>query len=209
MSMNSNYQVLNLPEGASINDIKAAFRKMAKNYHPDAAGVGQADVEKFIKAQTAYQQLMKKAVAYNRAKRAGQTGSGAADHSPAANWRFKGRRDVGLDVYYSLFMLRPATDGLKIILPWQIREACPRCLGQGRTLARIGQNSLYRPCACAKCNGTGHVDRESRLEINITADMVGRSKIRLRKAGLYNAKTAERGDLILDISWTDRLPEHN
>ena len=52
MSSQSLYQDLNLPEGAALNEIKAAFRQVAKACHPDAAG-GRADVEKFIRAQTA------------------------------------------------------------------------------------------------------------------------------------------------------------
>ncbi len=208
----SSYQELNLPEGASLGEIKAAFRQMAKAYHPDAAGRTSDDVEKFIKAQSAYQKLMKKAVAHNRARRAEEARTAEAGEKPqppAANWRFESRREVGLDVHYRLFILRPGAEGGRVVLPWQAREACPRCLGQGRTLSRVGQNALYRPATCGKCGGHGTITRDSQLEVTITPDMVGRDKIRLRKAGLYNAQTAQRGDLILDITWVDRLPRHN
>lgn len=207
MNTSSIYSDLNISEGASINEIKAAFRHMAKAYHPDSAGGEKADVEKFIKAQTAYQKLMKTALAHNRARRAAQ--GGKKEEALAANWRFNGRRDAGLDVYYSLSILRPAMGGTTVILPWQAREACPRCLGQGQTLARVASGSIYRPAACGKCGGRGTVARESKLEVSITPEMVGQSKIRLRKAGLYNAKTAERGDLILNINWVDSLPRQN
>ncbi|MDR2947358.1 MAG: DnaJ domain-containing protein, partial [Candidatus Adiutrix sp.] len=185
--------------------IKAAFRHLAKAYHPDAAGRDQTDVEKFINAQSAYQKLMKKAVAHNQARRAqaaakpARTASASAS-KVAANWRFQSRREVGLDVYLSLSVIRPANGECKVVLPWQVQEACPRCLGQGRTLSHVGTGALYRPCTCAKCGGQGVVSRESRLEVNLT-DMVGREKIRLRKAGLYNAKSALRGDLFLEINW--------
>jgi len=210
----SSYQELNLSEGASISEIKAAFRQMAKTYHPDGDGRNQADVEKFIKAQTAYQKLMKKAVAHNKARRAAKEAAQAEaprenTDQVAANWRFESSREVGLDVYYRLSILRPAAGGCQVVLPWQAREACPRCLGQGRTLAKIGQNSLYRPTTCTKCGGEGTVTRESKLDVTITPEMVGQNKIRLRKAGLYNAKTAQRGDLILDITWVENLPRHN
>lgn len=213
MSLNS-YQDLNLPEGASISEIKAAFRRLAKAHHPDAAGRTQADVEKFIKAQTAYQRLMKKAVAHNRLRRAAAAQkpaarTEAAEPQAAANWRFVSRREVGLDVYYRLQILRPGPEGGRVTLPWQAREACPRCLGQGRTLAKVGQNSLYRPCACPKCEGQGAVSRDSRLEVALSPDMVGRDKIRLRRAGLYHPQSAGRGDLILEVVWVDHLPERH
>ncbi|UQZ88218.1 hypothetical protein C4J81_02920 [Deltaproteobacteria bacterium Smac51] len=207
--MNSSiYNDLNISEGASINEIKAAFRSMAKACHPDSAGTNNANVEKFIKAQTAYQKLMKTAVAHNKARRAAQTE--AAQENVAANWRFTDRREAGLDVYYSLSVLRPAEGGCKVVLPWQAKEACPRCLGQGQTLAKINSNSsVYRPCTCPKCGGHGTITRESKLEVSITPEMVGQGKIRLRKAGLYNAKTAERGDLILNINWVEDFPRFN
>ena len=204
MSLHTSYQDLNLREGASITEIKAAFRQMAKTYHPDAAGQSQADVDKFIKAQSAYQKLLRTAMAHNRAKKAEKA---AEKTQPASNWRFIGSREEGLDVYYRLSIVRPAVGGCRIVMPWQAREACPRCLGQGRTLSKVG--SLYRPSACSKCHGQGTVVRESSLKIDITAEMVGQGKVRLRKAGLYNAKTAQRGDLILDINWVDHLPSHN
>lgn len=198
MSNLTNYQELNLQEGASINEIKAAFRVLAKKHHPDAEGCNAADVEKFIKVQSAYLQLMKRAATDRRT----EAGKSAGVSKVAPNWRFQGRREVGLDVYFSLSVIRPESGGCKVVLPWQAQEACPRCLGQGLTLGRIGQNSLYRPCACAKCGGLGVISRESRLEVDLT-EMIGRDKVRLRKAGLYNSKSALRGDLILEISWTE------
>lgn len=215
----SSYQDLNLNEGASITEIKAAFRSLAKAHHPDAEGRTPEDVEKFIKAQTAYQRLMKKAVAHNRLHRAARE-KAAAETKPAAeaprrpraaaaNWRFESSREVGLDVYYRLFILRPGPEGGRINLPWQAKDACPRCLGQGQTLAKIGQNSLYRPCTCSKCGGQGSLSRDSQLEVSLTPEMIGRDKIRLRRCGLYNPKTAQRGDLILEVAWVDHLPANN
>ena len=142
--MTSNiYRDLNISEGASINEIKAAFRKVAKDCHPDAVGADKANVEKFIKAQSAYQKLMKKAVAHNKARRAAQSSrTETSENNLAANWRFTSRRETGLDVYYSLSVLRPAAGGAKVVLPWQAKEACPRCLGQGRSRVRSTKPGL-------------------------------------------------------------------
>lgn len=210
MSNLSSYQELNIRENASVGEIKAAFRSLAKKHHPDAEGRDAADVDKFIKAQTAYQKLMKKAVAHNRARRtasktaASETAARTAKVAP--NWRFQSRREVGLDVHFRLSVLRPAGGGCKVVLPWQAQEACPRCLGHGQTLSRVGSNSLYRPRACDKCGGWGVIDRETQLSVDLT-NMVGQEKVRLRKAGLYNAKSAERGDLILEVEWVSALED--
>lgn len=202
MTTTSCYQNLNLPEGASISEIKSAFRHLAKAHHPDAAGQTSQDVDKFIKAQTAYQNLLKKAVAHNQAQQAETTTS---TDTIGPNWCFTSIKEVGLDVHYRLEVLKSTNGSFKLVLPWQVREACPRCLGLGQTLGRVGQGSLYRPHTCSKCEGRGFISRKTRMEITINPEMVGQDKIRLKKAGLYNPKDAKRGDLILDITWVDQL----
>ena len=207
MSISSCYQSLNLKEGASLGEIKSAFRNLAKVYHPDAAGKTSADTDKFIKAQTAYKKLLQKAVAHNQTRQAQQSETQAPHKTTALrNYYMENSREIGLDIHYNLQILRPSTGGLKIVLPWQVREACPRCLGQGKTLTLVGKTSLYRPHTCSKCGGSGNIARLSQLETSIAENMVGQTKIRLKKAGLYNPKEATRGDLFLNITWVDRLP---
>ncbi len=48
------YEILGLPNSASIHEIKIAFRKLAKVYHPDK---GSGNKEKFIKILKAYETL--------------------------------------------------------------------------------------------------------------------------------------------------------
>ena len=195
------YKDLNIREGAPLSEIKAAFRKMAKTCHPDCAGPGREDVEKFIKAQTAYKKLLETAVAKNRARR-----KGSRERAAAQPYLWEGRREEDLDVVYSLSVLRPgAGEGRRLVLPARAWEACPRCLGQGRTLARIGLGGLHRPSLCPKCEGRGSIDHPIKLAVTITADQVGRERIRLRRAGLYQALSGRRGDLILELAWVDRL----
>jgi len=204
MSNTSFYKDLNLREGASLGEIKAAFRQVAKTCHPDSVGAGRADVEKFIKAQTAYKKLLQTAASRNRKRKT--AGSGR----PSQPYRWEERREEGLDVIYRLTVLRPAAGAeRRLILPARAQEACPRCLGQGRTLAKLGGNGLYRPTTCPRCEGRGALDRPVTLAVTITADQVGRSKIRLRGAGLYQASQARRGDLILELTWADRLAAAN
>ncbi len=47
------YELLEVPEDASLEDIKAAYYQKAKIHHPDAGG----QVENFIALKTAYQIL--------------------------------------------------------------------------------------------------------------------------------------------------------
>ncbi len=58
--MRDPYDVLGVPRGASDDDIKKAYRKLSRLYHPDAnvnnPNKAQAE-EKFKEVQQAYQQI--------------------------------------------------------------------------------------------------------------------------------------------------------
>lgn len=198
MNTTSAYKDLNLPEGASEMEIRAAFRRIAKDNHPDAARLG--DVDAFRRACSAYRQLMS-ALAKDRKIDAGRL-------PVSAPYVFDGRRTAGLDVYFDLAMVRPAYgESFNLVLPVASSEACPRCLGQGRTLGRISsESSVYRPRTCPKCGGKGSIERRRDLSVAVTPEMARRGKFRLRQAGGYLPKEAKRGDLIVTIRWVDRLP---
>lgn len=53
-------EILGISENASPDEIKRAYRKLAKQYHPDKNPGDQEAVEKFKKIQEAYEVLFKK-----------------------------------------------------------------------------------------------------------------------------------------------------
>ena len=53
MSKRDYYDVLGVPRGASTDEIKAAFRKLARQYHPDVSQEEGAE-EKFKEINEAY-----------------------------------------------------------------------------------------------------------------------------------------------------------
>ena len=54
------YDVLGISKNASENDIKQAYRKLARKYHPDSGGDTKENVEKFHELQEAYDILSDK-----------------------------------------------------------------------------------------------------------------------------------------------------
>ncbi len=54
------YEVLGISRNASENDIKQAYRKLARKYHPDSGGDTKENVEKFHELQEAYDTLSDK-----------------------------------------------------------------------------------------------------------------------------------------------------
>jgi DnaJ-class molecular chaperone len=187
------YKELNIREGAGEMEIRAAFRRMAKDNHPDSRPDG--DVAKFRRACAAYKELTRREAAPRIVR------------TPrSVPFVFDGRREIGLDVYFELALVRPEGD-FTLVLPVTSLEACPRCLGQGRTLARTAEgSSVYRPTSCPKCSGLGAISRPKELRVQVTPEMAERGRLRLRKAGGYLPKEARRGDLIVTLRWVDRLP---
>lgn len=62
------YEVLGLAPGATKAEIRKAYRRMAKRYHPDANSGDAATADRFIEVQRAYEFLVGKP-ALERARR--------------------------------------------------------------------------------------------------------------------------------------------
>lgn len=52
------YRVLELGSGASLDDIKGAYRRLARQFHPDMSAGDQRSQDKFIEITTAYKLLL-------------------------------------------------------------------------------------------------------------------------------------------------------
>lgn len=80
MNKRDYYEVLGLKKGATKQEIKSAYRKLAKEYHPDRNKEKDADV-KFKEAQEAYEALSddQKRGAYDQFGHAGTQGFGGGD----------------------------------------------------------------------------------------------------------------------------------
>ncbi|XWS40170.1 hypothetical protein CRYUN_Cryun18bG0117400 [Craigia yunnanensis] len=58
-SSTSLYEVLGIPMSANGNEIKAAYRRLARTYHPDVVSINQKDMSanQFMKIHAAYSTL--------------------------------------------------------------------------------------------------------------------------------------------------------
>jgi len=68
------YRVLGLPRDATLDDVKRAYRRLAKEHHPDSGG--ERALPRFLQIQAAYEQLVGPA-ANGRTGRSGRPGPGA------------------------------------------------------------------------------------------------------------------------------------
>ena len=171
------YDVLGISKSANKDDIKAAYRKLAKQYHPDLNKAPDAE-KKFKEVQEAYDILFddQKRAAYDQFGHAAfdQQGGGGNPFQGGGFGGFSGFQDVDLgDVFGSFFgggqrrsrqpsgpqrgadtqmRLRidfmDAINGKKLTIPVQYDESCLTCAGSG---ARSSSDLE----TCRQCNGSG------------------------------------------------------
>ena len=164
------YDVLGIPRDASEADIKSAFRRLAREYHPDVNKSADAE-ERFKEINEAYAVLAddKKRVAYDRFGHAGVDGMGGApdftnvDLGDIFEELFGfgfGRRSArqarnaprrGGDLQYNLTLdFEEAVFGVEKEIQFSRDEECGRCEGSG---AEPGS----QVSTCPTCQGQGEV----------------------------------------------------
>lgn len=175
------YEVLGIARGASDDEIKKAYRKMAMQYHPDRNNGSKDAEERFKLVSEAYDVLRdpNKRAAYDRYGEAGLRGGGGmggfhhVDLSEALSIFMRdfggfggfdemlGRRGgatvrTGADIKVTveLTLLESAT-GVERSIPLKLLDPCDRCAASG---AEPGTT----PQRCTTCNGTGEVRRAQR-----------------------------------------------
>lgn len=166
------YQVLGVNQQATQDDIKKAFRRLARQYHPDVNKNPDAEA-RFKEINEAYEVLsdQEKRTMYDRFGHAGpQAGFGGFSDFGG----FGGIDDIfesffggmrtgtatrrgptrGADLRYDLTIeFEEAVFGCEKEIVVPRHEVCPSCQGSG---AEPGT----QPIRCPQCNGTGEVRRQ-------------------------------------------------
>ena len=164
------YEILGVPRSASTDDLKQAFRKLARQYHPDVNDAPDAE-ERFKELNEAYAVLSdpEKRAAYDRFGHAGVRGPGGAP--PDFTVDFSDFADIfgeffgfgrssrqsrnmprrGQDLQYRVELsFEEAIFGVEREIDITRDETCSHCHGNG---AEPGTS----PVRCTTCNGRGEV----------------------------------------------------
>jgi molecular chaperone DnaJ len=167
------YEILGVPRGADEREIKTAFRRLARELHPDVSEHPEAE-ERFREAAEAYEVLSKSETRelYDRYGHDGlRTGGFRPAHFDLSNFAdifsaffgddlFGGRARGGRggrggDVIAEVsIQLAEAATGVKRTVPFPIAVTCATCRGTG---AAPGT----QPESCPRCGGAGRLQSVS------------------------------------------------
>lgn len=171
MSKRDYYEVLDIDKNASQDEVKRAYRKMAKKYHPDLNPDDHEAEVKFKEANEAYEILSNK----EKRSRYDRFGHAGIDPQAAGNGQgFGGFGDIfddifdvfgggfggnsrsrgptrGSDIRYDLNLeFKDSVFGIEKEIQFRRTEDCHVCSGSG---AKPGTKKE----TCSNCNGTGEV----------------------------------------------------
>lgn len=177
MNKKDYYEALGIPKTASQDEIKSAFRRLAKQYHPDVCKEENA-AEKFKEVQEAYAVLSDE----TKRKQYDQFGHAAFDQNGGAGGGYDFSGFDFSDIFGDLFggsgfgfdfggrgntkrstkgrdtlirvnlSFEEAVFGIKKTINLDVVENCSECHGAGG----FGEES------CTRCHGTGQVTEEQR-----------------------------------------------
>lgn len=162
------YDILGIDRNASKEEIRKAYRKLARKYHPDVSKEANAE-EKFKEAKEAYEVLSneQKRAQYDQFGHAGTSNQGFGGASDFSGFGdifdmfFGGgqRHDPnapqqGADLQYTIVLeFEEAVFGKETEIRIPKDESCSTCNGSG---AKPGT----KPQTCSHCNGTGQLNME-------------------------------------------------
>jgi molecular chaperone DnaJ len=205
------YEVLGVPRTADEKEIKAAYRKLARKYHPDVNKDDSGAEEKFKEVAEAF------AVLSDKGKRASYDRGGhdafGSGFDPFAGFdarhfdfgfgnlsdlfemfagggrgfRSTTRRRGGNLQFETRISFMDAVSGTTLELKVPRRATCIDCRGGGR----IGNAS------CSRCSGRGMTSVEDRVKARIPAGVEEGSTLRLSGRGDAGMMGGPPGDLFI------------
>ena len=217
------YDVLGLTPSAEDPEIRAAWRRLARVYHPDRNVGDDGATERFQAIVSAYHVLghPERRRDYDRSAGIAPTVVAAGSELGAATARRRSRipdRAICMDVSYAMNVRGGV---LRVTAPGVGR--CEACAGRGRVsgptcaacggLGRAGagrNGAAAAPCracggsghdlvSCARCGGGGFAEPTRVHAVRIAPGILDGGSLRIPHAG-WPGDDGERGDLLVQLS---------
>ena len=213
------YKILGLAEFDTAENIKIAYRRLARKCHPDIAGESAEALLRFKEINEAYEVLSNKVKKeeYDRARRfynyakeeksikqetkkteQNQTNP-EKERKFSFNWsEFVNKKEDkkpapkgGKDIYSDIeISVFEAMSGTVKTINMLQTQVCPKCNGR-----RFANGSI-----CSHCKGKGEVSEYKKFNVKIPAGITNKSKIRLSGEGSRGINGGKNGDLYITIN---------
>ena len=209
------YKILDIPEFSTSEEIKSAYRKLARKWHPDVAGNTPDVISRFKDINEAYEILSDtlKKTNYDKARKFYTYGTSQKTYdktttTPNFKETYKTEKkssfwdeffckkeeikipkrgeDIYSDIEISIF---EAVSGATKIINMLQTQVCPTCRGR----------KFVNGTKCSYCKGKGETSTYKRFSVKIPAGIKDNSKIRLAEEGERGQNGGRNGDLYLTV----------
>jgi len=221
------YEVLGVPKNASEKDVKSAYRKLARKWHPDAnPNDPKAAEEKFKEIAEAYEVLgdpekrkkydalgadWKRAAQQAEAQRQYRTQRGAEQYFDEEQFAGASGFSDFFDAFFSGIGRRQTATNfarrggdLETTLDLALADAFS---GGKKSVSlqiedacpRCGGTGVFNNAICPTCHGTGRLVQSKRFEVTIPKGVREGQRIRLSGQGSAGSGGGQNGDLYLVV----------
>ncbi|TKB64762.1 MAG: J domain-containing protein [Nitrospira sp.] len=219
------YQILGLSKSASADDIKKAYRRLARQFHPDMhSGAKKIEMEKRFKELNEAQEVLsdpdkrkkydhyganwEQAEAYEQARRqAGASGGvgqetpfGAEGFSDLFENLFKGRGRAGANRGFAIQGEDLETEA-QLTLAEVFTGVTKRVsLQEPRPCSTCHGSGALRGRPCPTCQGHGATLHPNTIEVRIPAGVQDGTRVRVAGKGQAGSNGGKSGDLYLRVA---------
>lgn len=218
------YQILGIPRTASADEIKKAYRRLARQFHPDMhGGAKKAEMEKKFKEMNEAHEVLsdpekrkkydqhgaqwEQAEAYERARQA----AGAQSRNQAHSFSGEGFSDI----FENLFGGRGRSAGqqgfsssgedLETEVELSLREVLSGVtkrinLMEPAPCSTCRGSGAVKNRPCQACLGSGHRMESNSIEVKIPAGVQSGTRVRVPGKGQLGMNGGKRGDLYLHVT---------
>lgn len=222
------YKILGIKDNDSSEAIKAAYRKLARKYHPDVAGNSNDAILRFKEINEAYKILSNKVKKeeydrmrrfYSYAKESSYTSKQTQNNTTNPQTKnFK--KDSGFKFNWEDFISKKnransfhktTTDEPKrgSDIHTEIEISIFEAINGATKVINMLQTQICPKCSgrkfvnngiCTHCNGKGELTSYKKFNVKIPAGIKDKSKIRLSGEGEYGKNGGKNGDLYITVN---------